>query len=396
MRPAFSSGVLVLPTHTPFKEPTATTEFGLPRRPVRLNEAPQPRSKNYELIRQLERQEMLKGLISEKGLKIDSGLNEKLFDVTVTDPVTGAVTTQKTTLSNAINLPINQRIEALQVAVAAKDISAADRAALQAIVANTSRTMVLEDLNRDQLAGIQRLIHKLGKPLNRQDATLGRFHDFVTMNEARGLVELFLLSSAPQDATGKPTDYVTDPAGNIIPTNGPSGVLAYLQANPTQLIDLDSKTIIAAADAPTLDAAEHNKWDTSVQAIKTKPIAPGGAPAPAPGGGPPPPPPPPIKSPGPGGAPVLIPPPSVGAPGSIQIMKVHVRDINETWPDPASVGRKILETWHANQTQDAKKDYYAIAGASGKKYVQIGEENRYNAMIATGRLGDTDWKSATV
>lgn len=390
MRPTFVSGTLELGKYVPYKEPQNTTEFAPQRRPMRLTEAPTPRSKNYELLRQIERQEMLKGLVTEKGLKIDSALNQKIFDVQVTDPTTGALVTKKVTLPEAVNLPITERIGLLEAAVANKDISAADRAALQAIVANTSRTLILESLNRDQIAAIQKLILKMGKPIDYKDAALDRFHDSSTMTAGKGIVELFLLSQARQDASGNPIDYVTDPSGTVHPI---ADIIMYLTNNPTQLLDLDSKTIILATDAQTISPPDYNKWDASRQAIAASGAAPGGSTGgPAPGGssgtssGPAPggtsgPPPPPI--------PTFTEPDRVNDRNEFgAVMNTHHQYMDITWPDPNKEpdksAREILTKF--NSSSDSRT--LSTLRKNYKPFMAMGEQNRMRELVKLGRPGE--------
>lgn len=394
MRPAFSSGVLELPKHVPYVEPETTTEWAPQRRPMQLNEAPAPRSKNYELLRQIERQEMLKSLVTEKGLKIDSDLNTKLFDIRVRDPLTGVMTDRSVSLAEAVTLPINDRIALLEQAVLAKGISPADLTSLQAIIANNTRQLVLETLTRDQLAAVQRLVIKLGKPADYKEATLDRFHDAETVDNGKGLIQLFLLGQTPVDAAGNPVDFVTvDTAGTTIPI---ADVLTYLQADPSRILDLDSKSIIDSANAQALSPADYNKLTSTKAALApASNIPPPAPPAPASNIPPPPPLPTPPRRPPPSIPPTIVPPPSKNGGGSVQILKVHVRDIDEAWPDPNSIGRRLLETWNATTTQEAKGNYYAPSG-NGKRFVDIGEENRYNNILKAGRIADVDWRSAAV
>lgn len=381
MRPTFVSGTLELEKHVPYKEPQNTTEFTLQRRPMRLNEAPTPRSKNYELLRQIERQEMLKGLVTEKGLKIDSALNQKIFDVQVTDPTTGALVTKKVTLPEAVNLPITERIALLETAVANKDISAADRTALQAIVANTSRSLILESLSRDQIAAIQKLILKTGKPIDYKDATLDRFHDSSTMTAGKGIIELFLLSQARQDASGNPIDFVTDPSGTVHPI---ADIIKYLTNNPTQLLDLDSKTIILSTDAQTTAPADYNKWDASRQAIAASGVAPSGTSGtsgPAPGGGPPPPP--------PVAIPTFTEPDRVNDRDAFSaVMNTHHQYLDITWPDPNKEpnksAREILTKF--NSSSDSKK--MSALRKDYKPFITMGEQNRMRELVKLTRPGE--------
>jgi hypothetical protein len=373
MRPAFTSGTLVLPKHVPYKEPENTTEWAPQRRPMQLNEPPAPRSQNYELLRQIERQEMLKGLVTEKGLKIDSDLNTKLFDIRVRDPITGVLTDRKVSLAEAITLPINDRIALLEQAVLAKGISAADLTALQAIIANNTRQLVLETLTRDQLAAVQRLVIKLGKPADHKEATLDRFQDAQTVESGQGMIQLFLLGQTPLDASGNPVDFVRDQDGDTIPL---ADVLTHLKEEPDRILDLESKSIIDTANAQAISPADYSKLVRTKAALSGAPSTPVAGPSsgyrPSP-------------SPSPGDT--FVEPAAVGADRQLfeAIMDKHFNHLDITWPSTSSqvdiTGRDILNKWGVTNNP---KTRYTLK----KRYVglmTIGEKNRTRALRRMGR-----------
>ena len=339
VRPRFIKGmeVMTLPALKPPPLLNIKEEI-INRRPVYLKTQPHERKSDPVKAYITQRSDNIKNMITSSGLKVDmSHLQDKLFPIEYEDEF-GATQRKEVRLLD-MNLPVEERLKAIQAAIAAKDLNATEKASLASIVGIAGSQLALRQLSEQQRDLLADLLNSIAPVKSYLDVNLERFHDEITYNDGKAVIKTFLTMQK------KPVQTVTTPVKEVKLDD----IEAYLQGNTDQLLDLKTISFIMKTDAMGSHTSDYNQWD----AAKTKLT-------PSTSSGPPVPPKPPPPPPNTGIPPFVVPDRSTEVPKFDAVMDIHYTYRDLTFPDPDSAGRKLLDKWgSATAAQKSKiRDQY--------------------------------------
>lgn len=360
VRPRYIKGleVMTLPALNPPPSLTIKEEI-INRRPVYLRTQPHQRKADPVKAYITQRTDNIKNMITSSGLKVDmSHLQEKLFPIEYVDEF--GVTQRKEVRLLDMNLPVEERLKAIQAAIAAKDLNASEKASLASLVGIAGSQLALRQLSEQQRDLLADLLNSVAPVKSYIDVKLERFHDETTYNDGKASIKTFLTMQK------KPVQTATLPVKEVKLDD----IEAYLQGNPDQLLDLKTISFIMKADAMASHASDYNQWD----ATKTR-LTPSTS-----SGGPPIPPKPPPPPPNTGIPPFVVPDRVNDVPRFDAVMDNHFKYRDIAWPDPNSPGRKALEKWGtatAAQKSKIRDNYWG--------WMAAGEDNRRRELLKLKR-----------
>lgn len=340
VRPRFVKGLEVM-TLAPLNPPPSLNirEEIINRRPVYLRTQPHQRKADPVKAYITQRTDNIKNMITSSGLKVDmSHLQEKLFPIEYTDE--NGVTQNKQVRLLDMNLPVEERLKAIQAAIAAKDLNASEKASLASIVGIAGSQLALRQLSEQQRDLLADLLNSVAPVKSYIDVNLKRFHDEATYTDGKASIKTFLTMQK------KPVQTATLPVKEVKLDD----LEAYLQGNPDQLLDLKTFSFITKSEAQSNHTVDYNQWDTTKASLAPSTSS----------GGPPVPPKPPPPPPNTGIPPFVVPDRVNEVPKFDAVMDVHYTYRDLAFPDPNSAGRKLLEKWGtATATQKSKlRDQY--------------------------------------
>lgn len=221
------------------------------RRPVYMRTQPKERTADPVKAYITQRTDNIKNMITSSGLKVDmSHLQEKLFPIEYQDEH-GNTQSKKVRLLD-MTLPIEERLKAIQAAIASKDLNPSEKQGLSALVGIEASQLAMLQLSTDQRDLLAMVMNQIAPVGSYTDIGLDRFHDLSTYEPDQARIKTFLIM--------KKNDITGSDGGKVdIDT-----IQLYMRRNKDDLLDLKDFRFIPKVQAQSEYPEDYNVWEIKV------------------------------------------------------------------------------------------------------------------------------------